>query len=90
MADSFEKIVRAMTREVYENMRRAVELGRWPDGRAVSPEQRETSLQAIIAWETIHLPEEQRTGYMPTNDCSSKADEERPVSLRDAAERKDA
>ncbi len=75
-----------MTLEVWHNMRRAVETGRWPDGRTVSGEQRELCLQAVIAWEVRNLPEEERTGYLPQH-CKSEADQdaaEQPVSLQPA------
>lgn len=90
MSDQFGSIVRQLTPEIYENMRRAVELGRWPDGRAVSPQQRATCMQAIIAWETEHLPEDQRTGYLPSADCDSDADateSEQAVTIRAPAEK---
>lgn len=75
MSDEFSAVVQQLTPEIYQNMRRAVELGRWPDGRQVSVQQRETCMQAMIAWEARHLPEEQRAGYMPTADCDSQRNE---------------
>lgn len=47
-----------------EGLRRAVETGRWPDGRALTPQQRRDSLQAVIAWEARHLPQAQRVGFI--------------------------
>lgn len=87
MSDQFRSVVRQLTPEIYENMRRAVELGRWPDGRVVSPQQRETCMQAMIAWEAEHVPEEQRTGYMPLANCDSetKTETEQPVTIRASA-----
>jgi uncharacterized protein YeaC (DUF1315 family) len=89
MSDQFRSVVRQLTPEIYENMRRAVELGRWPDGRAVSPQQRETCMQAMIAWEAEHVPEEERTGYMPPVECDSEAEAEteaeQPVTIRASA-----
>ena len=91
MAEQFEQIARQMTPEIYQNMRRAIELGRWPDGRTVTAQQRETCIQAVIAWEAMHLPEEQRSGYMPPAECSShSAGQEQPVTLRDAGRTDDA
>lgn len=80
---TFEQLIDSMTLEVWHNMRRAVELGRWPDGRVVSEQQREWCLQAVIAWETRNLPEEERTGFMPRK-CESGATGEQPVALRPA------
>ena len=80
---SFEDLISAMTPEVCDNMRRAIETGKWADGRPLTREQRETCLQAVIAWEASNLPEEQRTGYMEQacKSDSGKA-EEQPVTLR--------
>ncbi len=57
-------MIETMTPEIYQNLRRAVELGKWPDGRAVTPEQRESALQAVIAWGKRHLPREQQVGFI--------------------------
>ncbi|WP_290519669.1 DUF1315 family protein [Alcanivorax sp.] len=80
---SFDDLIAAMTPEVCDNMRRAIETGKWADGRPLTREQRETCLQAVIAWEAKNLPEEQRTGYMEQQ-CKSgeEAPEEQPVTLR--------
>ncbi|MEM1142116.1 MAG: DUF1315 family protein [Pseudomonadota bacterium] len=56
--------VKSMTPDLVERLRTAVATGRWPDGRPLKQEQRENSLQAIIAWEQANLPEHQRTGYV--------------------------
>ena len=72
----FDSVIGQLTPEIYSNMKRAVELGRWPDGRRVTPEQRETCMQAVIAWEAKNLPEQERSGYMPKNDCVDAPDEQ--------------
>jgi uncharacterized protein len=82
MSQDFARTAAQMSRDVYESLRRAVELGRWPDGRTLSREQRETSLQAIIAWEQVHLPEAQRTGYIEKPDCATDSHDEQPVNWR--------
>lgn len=62
--ESLQDILAMMNPEVHMNLKTAVELGRWPDGRKLSPEQLEYCLQAIIAYEQESLPEEQRIGYI--------------------------
>ena len=57
-------LVETMTPEVYSRLKRSVELGKWPDGRPLSREQRETCMQAIIAWGDKHLPAEERVGFI--------------------------
>ncbi|MCL6414724.1 YeaC family protein [Aestuariirhabdus sp. Z084] len=70
---TYEKLLGSITPEIYQNLRTAVELGKWPDGRKLTPEQREQCLQAVIAWEQKNVPEEQRTGYLEQS-CSSSKD----------------
>ena len=47
-------IVAAMTAETRENLALAVEIGRWPDGSKLSEQQKSSSLQAIIAWDSYY------------------------------------
>ncbi|AMO57060.1 YeaC family protein [Endozoicomonas montiporae] len=61
-----------MNPDLYQVLKQSVELGRWPDGRQMSEQEREASLQALIAWEFEHLPEDQRIGYMPVGCKSSR------------------
>lgn len=60
----YRQMIATMTPEIYRSLRRAIELGRWPDGRPVSPEQREHAMRAVIAWGREHLPPDQRVGYI--------------------------
>lgn len=52
---TYDELIRSMTPEVYARLREAVALGRWADGRALSDAQRESSLAAIMAYETFCL-----------------------------------
>ncbi|MDO6562587.1 DUF1315 family protein [Amphritea sp. 1_MG-2023] len=61
---NFEKMIETMTPAVYQSLKRAVELGKWPNGDRLSPEQRQTSLRAVIAYDQTKLPEHERTGYI--------------------------
>lgn len=87
-ADAFRALVDQMSEETWRNMRRAVETGRWPDGRPLKDGQRELCLQAVIAWEARYLPEERRTGHVERAECDSHP-EEQPVTLRPAREGED-
>ena len=71
---SFAHLISNITQDVYESLKLAVEIGKWPDGRKLTQEQKELSLQAVIAWELKNLPEEERTGYMGPQECSSKSE----------------
>jgi len=60
----YRRLIQNMTPQVYRSLKRAVELGKWPDGRPVTREQRQEAMQAIIAWGELHLPEHERVGYI--------------------------
>ena len=67
---TFAQMIENITPEIYQSLKTAVELGKWADGRKLTVEQKELSLQAVIAWEMQNLPEEQRTGYMGPQECA--------------------
>jgi len=71
---SFAEMIENITPEIYQSLKLAVEIGKWPDGRKLTQEQKELSLQAMIAWEVQNLPEEERTGYMGEQHCQSHAE----------------
>lgn len=64
---NYQELLNSLTPELVQRLRKGVETGRWPDGTPLSPEQREHSLQAVIAWDEQHLPEEERVGYVDTS-----------------------
>lgn len=69
----FDDMIRTITPEIYENLKTAVETGRWPDGQRLTKDQLEMSMQAIIAYDHQHHGEDQRVGYI---DRGSKEDGE--------------
>jgi uncharacterized protein YeaC (DUF1315 family) len=71
---NLQQLLSGITPDIYDNLKRAVELGKWPDGKRLQPEQRELCMQAMIAYERRHLPPEQQTGYIepkPHEHCGS-------------------
>lgn len=62
---NIEDLIEKITPEVYDNLRRAIELGRWANGDKLSQEQKEHCMQAVIAYEEKNLKPEERTGYVP-------------------------
>ena len=60
----YQQAIDSMSPEVYGNLKNALEKGRWPDGRTMTPQQREHTLAAVIAWGQRHLPESERVGYI--------------------------
>ncbi|RDE25243.1 DUF1315 family protein [Motiliproteus coralliicola] len=61
---TFEELLQSMTPEIHATMKTAVELGKWADGRRLTDEEREACMQAVIAYDEQHVPEEERVGYI--------------------------
>lgn len=51
--------------DIYENLKRAVELGKWSDGTRLTKEQRQLCMQAVIAYDLRYKTATERTGYVP-------------------------
>ncbi|MEY8710247.1 hypothetical protein A9B99_18475 [Mangrovibacter phragmitis] len=47
----FEAVLSTMTPEIYQRLATAVELGKWPDGVPLTPEQKENCLQLVMLWQ---------------------------------------
>jgi len=62
--ESIDELIDGITPEIYQNLRSAIELGKWETGEPLSDEQKEYCMQAIIAYEHRHVPVERRTGLM--------------------------
>jgi uncharacterized protein len=82
----FTDILEMLTPEVHQNLKRAVEIGKWADGTPLSREQRELCMQAVIAYEARHCSAEERTGYIDRghkagDNCDSAAADE-PAVIR--------
>ena len=83
---SYLQLIESMSPQIYQSLLRSVELGKWPDGKALTVEQRANAMQAIIAWGEKHLPEQDRVGYIQKKQKSGEyCDEplETPLSWKD-------
>ena len=69
----FASAAAQLDRPSYENLRRALQIGRWPDGRALDGRQRAICLEAVATWEVANLPPEQRSGFIEPGACASGA-----------------
>jgi len=61
---SFAALIDAMSAEVHQQLKTAIELGKWPNGERLSADQVELCLQAVIAWDLKNLPETERVAYL--------------------------
>lgn len=48
---NLQAMIDSMTPEVYQRLSTAVETGKWADGVALTPEQKEHSLQLVLLWQ---------------------------------------
>jgi uncharacterized protein YeaC (DUF1315 family) len=58
------QLIETLSPAIYQSLVRSVELGKWPDGKTLTTEQRAHAMQAIIAWGERHLAEQDRVGYV--------------------------
>ena len=61
---NIEQMLAILDENIVARLRTAVEIGKWPNGVVLTKEQRQTSMQAVIAWEAQNLPEKERSGYI--------------------------
>ncbi|WP_111641902.1 YeaC family protein [Marinimicrobium alkaliphilum] len=89
---NYEQLLASITPDIYRRLRDAVALGKWPDGKPLTDEQKQTCIQAVITWEHQHLPPEEHTGYIapkPHSHCGgdgevADANEPKPLKWTDA------
>lgn len=74
MSESFTKQAQSLDEQAYQALKSALELGKWPNGERLLAEQKELCMETIISYEARHLPEDQRTGYIPPGCKSQQAD----------------
>ena len=70
--ESLEQLIEEITPDIYANLKSAIELGKWNDGSRLSAGQLESSMQTVILYESKKLPQQERTGFEPEANCSSK------------------
>lgn len=81
-----EKVLEALTPEIVEKFKTAIELGKWPDGKKLTAEQMEICMQAVITYEHRFVAPDARTGYVPPKptpcapDDSADAAQEQPIT----------
>jgi uncharacterized protein len=76
MSQSIEALLERLNPQIVGSLKRAIELGKWPNGIAISPEQRALCGEAVARWEHRHLLAESRVGFVPpkTTPCADDHD----------------
>lgn len=82
-----QQLLGNVTPEIYQNLKRSVELGKWPDGRKLTREQKELCMEAMIYFENKSgMAESSRTGYLDRKkveetSCNSSKDKKEEVQV---------
>ncbi|WP_194755669.1 YeaC family protein [Aliidiomarina indica] len=51
----YDDVLRAVTPDIYERMKEAVETGRWPDGQKLTESQRENAMEIVMVYQARRL-----------------------------------
>ncbi|KUJ79678.1 DUF1315 domain-containing protein [Microbulbifer flavimaris] len=78
---TLQQLLDNLNPQIVGSLKRAIELGKWPNGQSLTSEQRTLCAEAVANWEMKNLPEESRIGYVPPKEtpCADK-DEEQPLN----------
>jgi len=61
---SLTDVVSQISPQTYQSLKSAIELGKWSDGRKLTKKQLAHCMQAVILYETEHVQERDRVGYI--------------------------
>jgi uncharacterized protein YeaC (DUF1315 family) len=68
----YNQLIAQLTPEVYLRLKAAIEIGKWPDGRVLSADQKASCMEAVLRYQSMKLDPKKHSGYMP-DQCASSA-----------------
>ncbi|WP_043320824.1 YeaC family protein [Microbulbifer sp. HZ11] len=82
MFQSLDDLLKALNPQIVGSLKRAIELGKWPNGVALTGEQKSLCAEAIAYWEQQYAAPTERVGYVPpkATPCADKSDVEETVT----------
>lgn len=81
---NFAEMIDKMTPDVYQSLKRGLELGKWPNGQPLTSEQKKITMEAVLRYEALHqIPEQERVGYIAPKPVPSRATEETSIKILD-------
>lgn len=82
--NSFDELIDRLTPDIYQQLKTAVEIGKWPTGQLITQEQRALCMQAVIAYEQKNIAAEDRSGYVPPKKtpCGDDNNDEQILNLK--------
>lgn len=78
----YDALIKHITPEVYRSLKQSLELGKWPDGRKLSQQQKEATMEAIIAYEFRNVAEQERVGYLERGNAACDDAEVQPLNWK--------
>lgn len=79
MTKNFNDAAAQISPEIYQRFRQALELGKWPDGRVVTAEQKEICMEAVLIYEAAqNIAESERVGYIDRTKKTSPCGTDKP------------
>ena len=85
---NIEALVASMTPEIYERLRQAVETGKWPDGTPLNDEQKASSIQAVMLYQSKIERSSEHMTVGESGEILHKSKADFKSSLRDEQEDK--
>lgn len=82
----YDDLLKAMTPELYERMREAVETGRWPNGEALTAEQKENAMELVMVYQARKLDQQDHFTIGPDGELITKTKGDLKQDLRDQQE----
>ena len=77
------QLVNSMTPEVYNKLLQAVETGKWLDGSALTEQQKEVSMQAVMLYQSRVLKSDQHMTVGASGDIVHKSRQELKTAFSD-------
>jgi len=81
MFQSVDELLQILNPQIVGSLKRAIELGKWPNGVTLTADQKSLCGEAVAYWELRHMAPESRVGYVPpkATPCADKHEDE-PVN----------
>lgn len=82
----FDDLIENMNQEIYERLVQAVETGKWPDGNRLSSEQKENSIQLVMAYQARYASTDEVFTIGANGEIVTKTKRELKEQFRPSAE----
>jgi uncharacterized protein YeaC (DUF1315 family) len=82
----FDDLIGSMNQEIYERLVQAVETGKWPDGNKLTDDQRDNSIQLVMAYQARHVNSDEAFTISANGEIITRTKRELKAQFRDDAE----